>query len=71
MRINYYPKDILRYFRGEMMSKKSTGKAKPCDKYTASTLAASSIMQYFGARNWKMISFFPNSVCVKEKKCNK
>jgi len=51
------------------MSKQPKETQTTCDKYTASTLAAASIMRYFKEQNWQMISFFPNAVCVQQKKC--
>ena len=35
-----------------------------CDKKAAASLAASSVMHYFQAKKWKIISFFPNSICA-------
>lgn len=37
------------------------------DSYTAGTMAACSIMQFFKRHNWQIISFFPNSVCAKKR----
>ena len=44
-------------------TKKSSGKEK---EKNASTLAAASVAQYFKEKNWKIITFFPNSPCAKK-----
>lgn len=44
-------------------TKKSSGKEK---SKNASTLAAASLAQFFKEKNWKIITFFPNSPCAKE-----
>ena len=46
------------------MSKKSLGPG--CDPKEASTLAASSLVHFFKQRDWKIVSFFPNSPCARK-----
>lgn len=38
-----------------------------CDAKESSTLAASSVAQFFKENNWKIISFFPNAECIKKR----
>lgn len=38
----------------------------PCDRKEAGSMAASSVAQYFKSKDWKIVSFFPNSVCRKK-----
>lgn len=34
------------------------------EKLSAASLAASKVIQFFKQKEWKIISFFPNSPCV-------
>lgn len=52
------------------MSEKVNHTGKVCDNKTASTLAASSVVRFFKERNWKIISFFPNTPCCEKKNKN-
>lgn len=47
------------------MRDKDNQQASVCDAQAAGTLAASSVARYFKDKQWKIISFFPNSVCAK------
>ncbi len=52
------------------MKEKKSEKTKSGKQYKASTLAACSVAQYFKEKEWKIISFFPNSKCCQKKTLN-
>lgn len=40
-----------------------------CDKKAAGSMAVSSVASYFKDKGWKIVSFFPNTLCPSAKEC--
>ncbi|MBR3603917.1 MAG: hypothetical protein IKL48_04475 [Elusimicrobiaceae bacterium] len=47
------------------MKSKKIEKNKDLSQEDSATIAASSLAQYFKDKNWKIISFFPNTKCCQ------
>ena len=53
-------------FRNIKMREKKNKQTAICNQEDAATLAAGSVAEYFKEKNWKIISFFPNSQCAQK-----